>query len=412
MFCLSCESNFQSLEDFKKAVASGVTPFSAKAVVAAGGASDTTSSSSGASVENSRLELLQGLVRDLVGKQFAIPDDESTKPEGPVGENTRSKKKGRKPRQCPAPVVFQVANVAWARIEDQENPTGYSELIANYYPVEVGDVEEGPNGGEYEWSKASEVQQWVEVFREENGASVKPASQNVSAGTKRQKQSAASAHTSLPLTRLQKALQEKSARLLNRGVRLAALASASGDRKDEFSESDGEDEDGESSRGGGGGAGSGGSGNGGGRGGGGVGNRIMRLGFVFDRIVSSARMTGGETSYTCEYKTEVGVQKLCHSAGEVSSVAVAEFRQRLLLGSFEYGAEEAKLRRDMCGSNDKEKQSLLKKRSHSAGICAGVTNCGIVVDVYELLGAEGCSQVTETGFFFVWYLFWYFVRTD
>jgi hypothetical protein len=33
-------------------------------------------------------------------------------------------------------------------------------------------------------------------------------------------------------------------------------------------------------------------------------------------------------------------------------------------------------------------------RSTSAGLGAGITNCGVVVDIYELFGSEGCSQAS------------------
>jgi hypothetical protein len=64
-------------------------------------------------------------------------------------------------------------------------------------------------------------------------------------------------------------------------------------------------------------------------------------------------------------------------------------------GFFKYSAEEAAIRLDRCGKNDKEKQDLKKKRSDSAGIAKGISNCGITVDIYELFGSEGCSQVSN-----------------
>ena len=83
-----------------------------------------------------------------------------------------------------------------------------------------------------------------------------------------------------------------------------------------------------------------------------------------------------------------------HHADQVSRIAIDAFEKRKKEGAFKYSAEEEKSRLDMCGNNDKEKQETKLKRSTSAGLGAGITNCGVVVDIYELFGSEGCSQAS------------------
>ena len=118
-----------------------------------------------------------------------------------------------------------------------------------------------------------------------------------------------------------------------------------------------------------------------------------KLGFVFSCIVAVVRGNGTPTRYTCEYQTEAGKQRLSHTRDQVSDAAVADFTEKTKCKLFQYDKEEMLQRKDMCGNNDKEFQEILRRRAQSAGVGAGITNCGVIVDLYELFGAESASQV-------------------
>lgn len=118
-----------------------------------------------------------------------------------------------------------------------------------------------------------------------------------------------------------------------------------------------------------------------------------RINFVFNRIVSCLRQPHGSTRYLVEYNTTDGVILLPHAASQLSPAAIEAYQERKKSKLFAYNKDEALVRKLMCGNNDKELQDVKLKRSHSAGIGAAITNCGIEVDVYELFGKESCSQV-------------------
>ena len=60
---------------------------------------------------------------------------------------------------------------------------------------------------------------------------------------------------------------------------------------------------------------------------------------------------------------------------------------------FTLSEDDLSTKETMCAGNDKEKQAILAKRTHIAGISWLVSNCGIVMDIYELLGSESTTQV-------------------
>lgn len=134
-------------------------------------------------------------------------------------------------------------------------------------------------------------------------------------------------------------------------------------------------------------------------------NRASSVSFVFERIIAETSDPGGQKLYTCEYAAKGDQKKLVvHLSSQVSSEAVADFKMRLSEKPFAYSEGEAELRRQMCGNNDKEVQHIEQLRTHSAGVGACLTNCGIWLDIYELLGKEGCSQVLSR-----WYLKYAFI---
>jgi len=121
--------------------------------------------------------------------------------------------------------------------------------------------------------------------------------------------------------------------------------------------------------------------------------------YVFQRIIAETREPGGQTFYTCEYAGKDEEKKLfVHLSSQISIEAVSDFKRRLSEKQFAYPEDEAALRKQMCGNNDKEQQDIERLRTHSAGIGATLTNCGIWIDIYELLGKEGCTQVTPFKF--------------
>lgn len=123
-------------------------------------------------------------------------------------------------------------------------------------------------------------------------------------------------------------------------------------------------------------------------------NRASSVSFVFERIIAETSDPAGQKWYTCEYAAKGNQKKLiAHLSSQVSSEAVADFKMRLREKPFAYSEGEAELRRQMCGNNDKELLHIEQLRSHSAGVGACLTNCGIWLDIYELLGKEGCTQV-------------------
>jgi hypothetical protein len=117
---------------------------------------------------------------------------------------------------------------------------------------------------------------------------------------------------------------------------------------------------------------------------------------VFTKIVSRTQAPGGQSRYLCEYKTNTGTVLLAHTKAQLSKEAIAAYEERKRNDTFRYSSSEALERKLMCGNNDKEQQKVEKQRGHSAGIGAGITCCGIEVDVYELFGKESCSQVTQS----------------
>jgi len=104
----------------------------------------------------------------------------------------------------------------------------------------------------------------------------------------------------------------------------------------------------------------------------------------------------GNLGISAKYKTNTGTVLLAHTKAQLSKEAIAAYEERKRNDTFRYSSNEALERKLMCGNNDKEQQKVEKQRGHSAGIGAGITCCGIEVDVYELFGKESCSQVTQS----------------
>ena len=120
-------------------------------------------------------------------------------------------------------------------------------------------------------------------------------------------------------------------------------------------------------------------------------DQLDRYGFVFSKILSSCSSPAGGTRYACLYETPSGMQRIYHSADEVSEVAKREFRWRIKQTEFKYSDAEVEERANSrCVNNDKELQD---GRATTCGVLAIVTNCGIIVRVAELIGSESLTQV-------------------
>jgi hypothetical protein len=281
---------------------------------------------------------------------------------------------------------FRVVAVRWLTIEDMDHPDGYRELVADYV---VSSLDHLPAGQQPEWSLASEVRSWVRampgaaVFRSlaalpaaaaEFPVAALPGAATTHPSTKKRKAPGVKAKPAgKPNTRAH------AHRLESRGAQRAAAPRADQDLSTDID----------------------GSGSGGGSIGSSSGSGTKqsgKLGFVFSRIVAVVRGDGTPTRYTCEYHTETGVQLLSHTRDQVSDAAVADFKQKVKSKLFKYSKEEQRQRADMCGNNDKEFQEILRRRAQSAGVGAGITNCGVIVDLYELFGAESASQVTADAY--------------
>ena len=258
-------------------------------------------------------------------------------------------------------VVFTVTGVAWEVVEDQAYPEGHLVLCATYVRA---DELVPQDVTEHEWSTACEVREWCSRY-------VTPAAQS----KKARKQTPAAA-------------VRQSERLRASGA-LPLVAGAASSRAAALLEGDDADDAGAADGGqhvvGGGGA--------------GHGSAVIvelgpdRLGYAFSRIVRCVKSTAYGARYQVEYKVGNRVETLNHTRQQLSDRAVREFEERLRKPPFAYSAEEQLQRESMCSGTDKEKQATLKSRLHTCGICCAVTNCGIVVDVYELFGSEGCAQV-------------------
>lgn len=421
LFCLACRSGFSAK------VSSDSASSLSSSLATATPAEMTTPQQNG-------LSHSEEMNAELSGKRFVIPPDDEP--------NTHTRSSSNKRRAALATsVVFIVARVRWSQVTDYDHREGFSTLIADYYPESC---EDPTLDHLYEWSTAKEVSDWVRNYVPQEHESEMPsksqrtqkpvsstgtcsgaasvsecevtsvrgggahkgtsAAAAAAASTQKSKSAAASsqkvkstaASTSRSVTRSMKVASEQRSRLGAMGASKASMTREESDEEDSSTE----DGSGSATTSGGGGGGSSSQSSKGstvGAGSNGGSARVTDpelLGFVFSHIIGKSILPGAAGArYQCVYITEAGKQVICHSEDQVSELAVKDFESKIESGVFHFEPEEALLRAEMCGANDKELQKFLKKMSHNAGICVGMTNCGIAVDVYELHGSEGCSQV-------------------
>ena len=120
----------------------------------------------------------------------------------------------------------------------------------------------------------------------------------------------------------------------------------------------------------------------------------LRDGYVFQDIVQSAIMPDGLISYQVAYEipSHHSGKKIIYVWEPSSAVpvpAIERFKQRQL--AFRYTLEEVEVRKNCAGSL-KESQKQLEVVT-SAGIFVAILNCGIIISVTMLFGAESLSQI-------------------
>jgi len=123
-------------------------------------------------------------------------------------------------------------------------------------------------------------------------------------------------------------------------------------------------------------------------------NNHLRNGYVFQDILQSAIMPDGMISYQVAYEIPSHhSRKKIIQVWEPSSVvpvpAIERFKQRQL--AFRYTPEEVEVQKNCAGSL-KEGQKQLEVVT-SAGIFVAILNCGIIISVTMLFGAESLSQI-------------------
>lgn len=298
---------------------------------------------------------------ELHGKKFTIPPDDGDD-EGKANES-----------------VYCIEAVEVHIVEDEDSPAGRASVVAIFFDLSKPKPRSNKR---MEWSALSEVSEWVTAY-DEMPPAVVPASSRPPKG-----KGAAKASSSLSSTSSKR--QSTRLALVAQKSADAEAARCSGSTTTHIEQEGGAVDDDE--------------GEGAAAGGGGQLPAAKRAKqnkndddghrYVFNRIVSRSRNPGGATRFICEYKKkDGGVVRLVHTKSQLTDVAIRAYEERLQEQTFRYTHDEAAERMLMCGNNDKEQQKVEKKRGNSAGIGAGITNCGIEIDIYELFGKESCSQV-------------------
>ena len=115
----------------------------------------------------------------------------------------------------------------------------------------------------------------------------------------------------------------------------------------------------------------------------------LKSGYVFVDICGRSVSPSGVLSYLAKYMVGGKEVLLWERSGDLSPPAISAYERRL--NGFQYTEGEKELLKKCAGSL-KERSEQHRVRT-TAGIFAIIMNCGIILSVFSLFGAESLSQV-------------------
>ena len=305
----------------------------------------------------------------LIGKQFYIPPDDI-----PSGKRVRTRNQAKAAKEEKRrrdeekgegqSIRYIVHDIYYATVYDCDNPSdGVRKLIADYYPATL---KRKPASSQMDWSAIAEVSEWVrstvaeDASRAANVTSVSSTDRPKQRGKKQSDQEETRFGVKCRLLHQLNVDITRDPDKPKSGTFLKGRCNSTSFMESTRDQKEGSD-------------------------------HVDRYGFVFSKILSSCSSPAGGTRYACLYETPSGMQRIYHSADEVSEVAKREFRWRIKQAEFKYSDAEVEERANSrCVNNDKELQD---GRATTCGVLAIVTNCGIIVRVAELIGSESLTQV-------------------